>query len=53
MLPDVGIMKPKYKVANEFPYNEYFEYFGPDFIFPISPSDMANQNTTENVDKIK
>merc|ERR1719334_1272909 len=40
-------------IANELPYNDYFEYFGPDFKLHISPSNMANQNTSEYMDKIK
>jgi len=41
------------EIANELPYNDYFEYFGPDFKLHISPSNMANQNTQEYMDKIK
>jgi len=41
------------EIANELPYNDYFEYFGPDFKLHISPSNMANQNTGEYMDKIK
>merc|ERR1712150_276579 len=41
------------EIANELPYNDYFEYFGPDFKLHISPSNMANQNTPEYMDKIK
>ena len=37
----------------ELPYNDYFEYYGPDFKLHISPSNMANQNTTDYIDKIK
>ena len=40
-------------IANELPYNDYFEYFGPDFKLHISPSNMPNQNTQEYMDKIK
>ncbi|KAL4235849.1 Histone deacetylase 2 [Mactra antiquata] len=40
-------------VANELPYNDYFEYYGPDFKLNISPSNMANQNTGEYLEKIK
>ena len=36
----------------ELPYNDYFEYFGPDFKLHIQPSNMQNQNTTEYLDKI-
>nr|ALG64480.1 histone deacetylase 1 [Meretrix meretrix] len=41
------------EVANELPYNDYFEYYGPDFKLNISPSNMANQNTGEYLEKIK
>ena len=37
----------------ELPYNDYFEYFGPDFKLHISPSNMTNQNTGEYLEKIK
>jgi len=40
-------------VLIELPYNDYFEYYGPDFKLHISPSNMANQNTTDYIDKIK
>ncbi|KAG8223985.1 hypothetical protein J437_LFUL012088 [Ladona fulva] len=40
-------------IANELPYNDYFEYFGPDFKLHISPSNMSNQNTPEYLEKIK
>jgi len=40
-------------IANELPYNDYFEYYGPDFKLHISPSNMANQNNSEYLDKIK
>jgi histone deacetylase 1/2 len=41
------------EIANELPYNDYFEYYGPDFKLHISPSNMANQNTSDYIDKIK
>lgn len=40
-------------VPNELPYNDYFEYFGPDFKLHISPSNMGNSNSQEYLDKIK
>jgi len=42
-----------YFIVAELPYNDYFEYYGPDFKLHISPSNMANQNTTDYIDKIK
>ncbi|XP_012533151.2 histone deacetylase HDAC1 isoform X2 [Monomorium pharaonis] len=41
------------EIANELPYNDYFEYFCPDFKLHISPSNILNQNTAEYLDKIK
>jgi len=41
------------EIPNELPYNDYFEYFGPDFKLHISPSNMGNQNSKEYLDKIK
>jgi len=41
------------EIANELPYNDYFEYFGPDFKLHISPSNVTNQNTPEYLEKIK
>uniref|UniRef100_A0A8R1Z8W4 Histone deacetylase n=1 Tax=Pristionchus pacificus TaxID=54126 RepID=A0A8R1Z8W4_PRIPA len=40
-------------IANDLPYNDYFEYFGPDFKLHISPSNMTNQNTREYLDKMQ
>lgn len=37
----------------ELPYNDYFEYYGPDFKLHISPSNMPNQNNLDYLDKIK
>jgi histone deacetylase 1/2 len=41
------------EIPNELPYNDYFEYFGPDFKLHISPSNMANQNTPDYLEKIR
>jgi len=41
------------EIPNDLPYNDYFEYYGPDFKLHISPSNMPNQNATEYLDKIK
>lgn len=40
-------------IPNELPYNDYFEYFGPDFKLHISPSNMNNTNSSEYLDKVK
>ncbi|KAH7727533.1 Histone deacetylase domain containing protein [Aphelenchoides avenae] len=41
------------EIANELPYNDYFEYYGPDFKLHITPSNMTNHNTPEYLDKVK
>jgi len=41
------------EIANELPYNDYFEYYGPDFKLHITPSNMTNHNTIEYLDKVK
>jgi len=41
------------EIPNELPYNDYFEYFGPDFKLHIAASNMPNQNTGEYVDRIR
>eukprot|EP00051_Salpingoeca_urceolata_P005905 m.78636 g.78636 ORF g.78636 m.78636 type:complete len:582 (-) comp14592_c0_seq3:190-1935(-) len=39
------------EVDEELPYNDYFEYFGPDFRLHITPSNMENQNPPEYLQK--
>jgi histone deacetylase 1/2 len=41
------------EIPNELPYNDYFEYYGPDFKLHISPSNMPNQNANDYLEKIK
>lgn len=38
-------------VDNELPYNDYYEYFGPDFCLQINPTNMENLNTPEYLHK--
>uniref|UniRef100_A0A8C9CBS3 Histone deacetylase 1 n=1 Tax=Phocoena sinus TaxID=42100 RepID=A0A8C9CBS3_PHOSS len=41
------------EIPNELSYNDYFEYFGPDFKFHISLFNMPNQSTNEYLEKLK
>jgi len=41
------------EIANDLPYNDYFEYFGPDFKLHITPTNNENKNTYDYIDKIK
>ncbi|XP_024977398.1 histone deacetylase 6 [Cynara cardunculus var. scolymus] len=38
---------------NKLPYNEYFEYFGPDYTLHVEPSPLENQNTPKDLEKIR
>ncbi|KAJ5551570.1 hypothetical protein N7535_000485 [Penicillium sp. DV-2018c] len=37
----------------ELPYNDYYEYFAPDYQLDVRPSNMDNANTREYLDKIR
>jgi len=41
------------EIPDEIPYNDFFEYYGPDFKLHIVPSSMTNFNTPEYLDKIR
>lgn len=57
MLLDIGHIKTTVafncEVPSELPYNDYFEYFGPDCKLYISPSNRTSQNPMEYMEKIK
>ncbi|SCU99016.1 LANO_0F00496g1_1 [Lachancea nothofagi CBS 11611] len=36
----------------ELPYNDYYEYYGPDYQLDVRPSNMFNVNTPEYLDKV-
>eukprot|EP00268_Persea_americana_P014716 TRINITY_DN165_c1_g1_i1.p1 TRINITY_DN165_c1_g1~~TRINITY_DN165_c1_g1_i1.p1 ORF type:complete len:469 (+),score=75.97 TRINITY_DN165_c1_g1_i1:159-1565(+) len=38
---------------NKLPYNEYYEYFGPDYTLHIEPSNMENQNSPKDLEKMR
>ncbi|GAB2229293.1 hypothetical protein Droror1_Dr00023431 [Drosera rotundifolia] len=38
---------------NKLPYNEYYEYFGPDYNLHINPSNMKNQNSAKDLERIR
>ncbi|KAI9314392.1 hypothetical protein BX666DRAFT_1966195 [Dichotomocladium elegans] len=40
-------------IGPDMPYNDYYEYFGPDYKLDVRPSNMENMNTTDYLDKIK
>lgn len=40
-------------IADELPYNDYFEYYGPDYRLHITPSNMENLNDRKYLDFIQ
>ncbi|KAG4932643.1 hypothetical protein JHK87_046645 [Glycine soja] len=38
---------------NKLPYNEYYEYFGPDYTLYVDPSNMENLNTSKDLEKLR
>ncbi|KAJ1704562.1 hypothetical protein LUZ63_004341 [Rhynchospora breviuscula] len=38
---------------NRLPYNEYFEYFGPDYALHIDPRNVENLNTEKDLENIR
>ncbi|CAL0305113.1 unnamed protein product [Lupinus luteus] len=39
--------------SNNLPYNEYYEYFGPNYTLHVEPSNVVNQNTAKDMEKIR
>lgn len=41
------------QLSPQLPYNDYYEYFSPDYELDVRPSNMDNANTKEYLDKIR
>jgi histone deacetylase 1/2 len=41
------------QVADVLPYNDYYEYFGPDFRLHLTPTNMENLNTPDYLDNLR
>ena len=41
------------EIPDELPYNDYFEYYGPDYRLHITPSNMENRNDRNYLENIK
>jgi histone deacetylase 1/2 len=40
-------------ITNNIPYNEFFQYYGPEFKLHLTPSEIPNLNTREDLEKTK
>ncbi|KAJ6795647.1 histone deacetylase 6-like [Iris pallida] len=38
---------------NKLPYNEYYEYFGPDYTLHVEPLSMENKNSAKDLEKMR
>jgi hypothetical protein len=41
------------ELDDKLPHHEYYEYFGPDYTLHIPPSNMANQNSRQEIDNLR
>ena len=41
------------EISNNIPYNDFFQYYGPDYCLQLTPSEMHNKNDREFLDGIK
>jgi histone deacetylase 1/2 len=41
------------ELSNDLPYNDYYEYYGPDYKLQITPTGMENLNLPDNLEKLK
>ena len=41
------------QLANELPFNDYYEYFGPEYSLFVPPTNMENKNTPRYLDEVK
>ena len=49
---ETGLLVDK-PIGPDLPYNEYYEYYAPDYELDVRPSNMDNANTAEYLEKIK
>lgn len=49
---ETGVVVGK-EIGPDMPYNDFYEYFGPDYQLNVRPSNMENLNTKEYLEKIK
>jgi len=41
------------ELPDEIPYNDYFDYYTPDYKLHLTPTSMANENTKESLEHIR
>lgn len=41
------------EISDELPYNDYYEYYGPEYKLHIQPSAMENLNQPDTLEKLK
>ena len=41
------------EISNNIPYNDFFQYYGPDYCLHLTPSEMPNKNDSEYIEDVK
>lgn len=50
---ETAVLLDEKNIQNELPYNDYFEYFGPDYRLHLPVSNMENLNSKDYLDRTK
>jgi len=50
---ETAVLLDEKDIQNELPYNDYFEYFGPDYRLHLPVSNMENLNSKDYLDRTK
>jgi histone deacetylase 1/2 len=50
---ETAVLLDRPDIPNEIPYNDYYEYYAPDFELHLQPEAMENLNTTESLEGVR
>lgn len=50
---ETAVLLDREDISNEIPYNDYYEYYAPDFELHLTPEPMDNLNSKESLDAVR
>jgi histone deacetylase 1/2 len=50
---ETAVLLDKPDIPNEIPFNDYYEYYAPDYELHLTPESMDNLNSSEEMDSIR
>ncbi|GKY91360.1 histone deacetylase 2 [Mayamaea pseudoterrestris] len=50
---ETAVLLDQENISNEIPYNDYYQYYAPDFKLHLEPENTANMNTPETLDSVR